>query len=63
MTVIVGEFLSNPIAFCGGFVSGILRLDLHQEPLRSWLEQQGVYPTPPSGTVTDSGKPKTIAID
>ncbi|WP_017659849.1 hypothetical protein [Baaleninema simplex] len=33
----VKEFASEPIAFLGGFVSGVLRLDLSEEPVKSWL--------------------------
>lgn len=31
------ELTAEPIAFFGGFVSGVLRLDLAEEPLKSWV--------------------------
>lgn len=55
-------FLSNPVPFCGGFLSGLLRLDVKQDPLRSWLESQGlrVEEPPPSGR---SNGPQSISIE
>jgi hypothetical protein len=35
------ELTQQPLAFCGGFVSGILRLSLYEEPARSWLAKHG----------------------
>lgn len=32
------EASKQPMAFVGGFVAGILRLDIHDEPLSSWLQ-------------------------
>ena len=40
LTPIFKEFVQQPIAFLGGFVSGILRLDLYEDPVKSWLDQQ-----------------------
>jgi hypothetical protein len=37
---IAREIVKNPIAFAGGFASGILRLDLNEEPVKSWLGKQ-----------------------
>lgn len=44
------ELTAEPIAFFGGFVSGVLRLDLAEEPLKSW-----VGPTAGSTTSSASG--------
>jgi len=53
-------FLSNPVVFCGGFLSGLLRLDVRQDPLRSWLESQGLrVEDPPASTQG----PQSIAIE
>ncbi|MFS8868344.1 hypothetical protein [Synechococcus sp. H65.1] len=53
-------FLSNPVVFCGGFLSGLLGLDIKQDPLRSWLESQGLRvedsPAPTQG-------PQSISIE
>ncbi|MCT7950454.1 hypothetical protein NG798_11690 [Ancylothrix sp. C2] len=60
------EFVQNPAAFLGGFVSGVLRLNLSDEPVKSWLEQQtgtssSSYTTGPE-TNGNSG-PQSISID
>ncbi|MEI6427499.1 MAG: hypothetical protein WCO45_03790 [Pseudanabaena sp. ELA607] len=60
---IVSEFLSQPVAFLGGFVSGALRLDLHQDPLKSWLAKQGATPTEPTSASNNSNRPQSISID
>lgn len=38
----ISEFLSNPVPFVAGFVSGTLGLQVNQDPVRTWLESQGV---------------------
>jgi hypothetical protein len=57
------ELLANPIAFAGGFASGLLRLNLHEDPVKSWLEKQsgGNY-TPPTPPTTPAG-PQSIDIE
>ncbi|MEN9205680.1 MAG: hypothetical protein Q6K99_04520 [Thermostichales cyanobacterium BF4_bins_65] len=62
MNLILSEFLKNPVAFCGGFISGVLGWDLNQEPLRSWLADQGVYPKPGANADAPTG-PQNISID
>jgi hypothetical protein len=56
------ELTRQPLAFCGGFVSGLLRLNLHEEPMRTWLAKQGgtagVARPPESGA-----GPQSISID
>ncbi|NJK33500.1 MAG: hypothetical protein HC919_00260 [Oscillatoriales cyanobacterium SM2_2_1] len=56
------ELLRQPVAFCGGFVAGLLRLDLAQDPLKSWLEQQGAKIDPPGAPPSAAG-PQSISID
>lgn len=41
LSPIVKELLQQPIAFTGGFFSGLLRLSPKDEPLASWLNKQG----------------------
>lgn len=67
LTPIFKDFAQYPLAFLGGFSSGLLRLNLADDPVKSWLDQQVSYPTNP-GTTTDSdnGKtsgPQSISID
>jgi hypothetical protein len=61
LTPLVKELTQQPAAFLGGFVSGILRLKLSDDPLKSWLEQQGTsYPDSSS----DNGNgPQSISIE
>lgn len=63
---ILNEFLGQPVAFFGGLVSGFLKLDLQQDPLKGWLEKQGATPT--TGSSSSSGGknndgPQSISID
>ncbi|MEM8637770.1 MAG: hypothetical protein AAGG51_02985 [Cyanobacteria bacterium P01_G01_bin.54] len=57
-------FTQQPIAFLGGFVTGALRLNPQQDPLKTWLTQQGIgsqaaaMPEPSNGQA-----PETIEID
>jgi hypothetical protein len=67
LNALLQEFLQNPFAFCTGFLTGALRLDPESEPLRSWLEQQGITvpPSAPSSAAGQSGSqgPQSISID
>ncbi|MFQ3584292.1 MAG: hypothetical protein SNJ85_05065 [Cyanobacteriota bacterium] len=53
-------FLSNPVPFCGGLLSGLLGLDIKQDPLRSWLESQGLTVEEKPGS---TGGPTSISIE
>ncbi|XWK88092.1 MAG: hypothetical protein U7127_28570 [Phormidium sp.] len=67
LTPVFKEMLQNPVSFMGGFLSGILRLSLNDDPVKSWLDQQtGV--TTPSSSATDgnngrSSGPQSISIE
>ncbi len=58
------EITQNPIPFCAGLVAGFLQLDLNQDPLKSWLEQQGYKPesSQPVKSSTSQGT-QSIPID
>lgn len=59
------ELTQQPIAFAGGFFSGIFRLNLMDDPVKSWLDQQ-TGTTTYSTTTTQNGKssgPQSISID
>lgn len=58
------KLLQQPVAFAGGFVSGILQLKLDEEPLSKWLENQG-YNSSNQNSITsrNSSKPQSIDID
>lgn len=41
LTPIAQGLIKQPVAFCGGLLSGVLRLDIGEDPLKTWLEKQG----------------------
>ncbi|MEG4443145.1 hypothetical protein QUA82_35425 [Microcoleus sp. F8-D3] len=61
------ELIEQPIAFAGGFLSGLLRLNLHEDPVKSWIDSQAgstSYTTPPAEpTNGKSTGPQSISID
>ena len=67
LTPIVKELFQQPVAFLGGFCSGVLRLNLSDDPVKSWLNQQTgstSYTTTPTGN--DNGRtngPQSISIE
>ena len=62
---ILNEFLGQPVAFFGGLVSGFLKLDLQQDPLKGWLEKQGATPTTVASSSNNGQNdgPQSISID
>ncbi|MEO0349946.1 MAG: hypothetical protein AAF282_07855 [Cyanobacteria bacterium P01_A01_bin.15] len=65
LTPIVQEILGQPAAFLGGFASGLLKIDLGDDPVKSWLENQGADVSDQGNDDDDpsSKGPKTISID
>ncbi|ESA36094.1 hypothetical protein N836_08935 [Leptolyngbya sp. Heron Island J] len=65
LTPIMQEILGQPVAFLGGFASGFLKLNLNDDPVKSWLENQGADVSNQSNDDDDTnGKgPQTISID
>jgi hypothetical protein len=67
LTPIFKEFTHHPVSFLGGFFSGILRLNLADDPVKGWLDQQlGSTTYTSSTTQVDNGKtsgPQAISID
>lgn len=64
---VLKELSQQPIAFMGGFFSGLFRLNLADEPVKSWLEQHAGFSvnSSTSGAVHNgkSGGPQSISID
>lgn len=63
---IVEGLIQQPVAFLGGFVSGILKLNLSDDPVKSWLDQQGAtVPETSSSTPASNGNkgPQSITIE
>jgi hypothetical protein len=51
------------VAFCGGFFSGLFRLDLSEDPVRSWLNKQGAMPVERSGETNSAASKGPQSID
>ncbi|HEY9822891.1 MAG TPA: hypothetical protein V6D35_19280 [Candidatus Sericytochromatia bacterium] len=67
LTPIFRELTQQPAAFLGGFFSGVFRLNLADDPVKSWLDDQSGSTTYASTTSsTDNGRasgPQSISID
>lgn len=66
LSPIFQEFVQKPVAFMGGFASGLLRLNLSEDPVRGWLDREmGASVSPPSATDNRSNGsgPQSINID
>lgn len=56
------KLIQQPVAFASGFVSGVLHLNLNEEPLSQWLEKQG-YSSVANTTINNGDRPQSINID
>lgn len=65
LTPVFRELVQQPIAFMGGFFSGVFRLNLKDDPVKSWLDQQTGTTSFNSTTEVHNGKtgPQSISID
>lgn len=66
LTPLFKELTQHPVSFLGGFFSGVLRLNLAEEPVKSWLDRQVGYTTYTSTTSANNGRtsgPQSISID
>ena len=67
LTPIFKELTQHPVSFLGGLSSGLLRLNLFDEPVKSWLDQQIATTTYTSRTTQahngKTGRPQSISID
>ena len=64
---VVKELTQYPVAFLGGFFSGIFRLNLSDDPVKTWLEKQTGTSVYPSASVLDNNgnanRPQSITIE
>jgi hypothetical protein len=64
---VVKELIQQPIAFTGGFFSGLFRLNLNEDPVKSWIDEQtGSSSYTPPAAEASNGKstgPQSISID
>jgi hypothetical protein len=67
LTPLVKELTQQPVAFLGGFFSGVFRLNLADDPVKSWLDQQtGSTPYTSASSGSENGKtsgPQSISIE
>ena len=67
LTPIVKELSGQPVAFLGGLFSGLFRLNLADDPVKTWLDRQaGESASEASNTSDQNNKnsgPQTISID
>lgn len=65
LTPLFKELVGHPVAFLGGFASGVLKLNLSDDPVKGWLAQQGAvgFSTPADSPNGRSTGPQTIEID
>jgi hypothetical protein len=67
LSPIFQQVTQHPVSFFGGFFSGVLRLNLADDPVKSWLDQQiGTNTTTAPTTGGHNGKakgPQQITID
>lgn len=64
LTPFVEELARQPVAFLGGFASGVLRLNLADDPVKSWLEKQDVSVSDhDDDDPGNSSGPQMISID
>lgn len=67
LTPFVQELTAHPAAFLGGLTSGLLRLSLSDDPVKSWLQTQGAAPATGESDATRAssrnGGPQNISID
>jgi hypothetical protein len=64
LTPILKELTKEPVAFCSGFISGVLQLNLTDDPVKTWLEKQaGFTPTSSQSGSSNQQGPQSIDID
>ncbi len=64
LSPIFKELIQQPLAFTGGFFSGVLRLNFKEEPLASWLSKEGFDPHNPNiSNGMKSKGPQSISIE
>jgi hypothetical protein len=67
LSPVLKELSQHPVAFFGGFFSGILRLNLADDPIKSWLDQQAGSSSSVSNSGDDnngkSSGPQSISIE
>ncbi|OLP17110.1 hypothetical protein BST81_17290 [Leptolyngbya sp. 'hensonii'] len=66
LSPLLKEFAKEPIAFMGGLVTGFLRLNLAEDPVKSWLDRQARGGSHAAGMGRHDGNgsgPQSITIE
>lgn len=63
LTPILKELAKEPVAFCSGFMSGVLRLNLSDDPVKTWLAKQAGFTATVSKPDESKSGPQSIDID
>lgn len=67
LTPLFKQLTGHPVSFLGGFFSGLLRLNLADEPVKNWLDQQlastSYTSSPTQGHNGKTSGPQSISID
>ena len=67
LTPIFREMSGQPVAFLGGLFSGLFRLNLSDDPVKTWLDKQAGKPDSEASKASDqsnkNGGPQTISIE
>lgn len=67
LTPVFKELAQQPVAFFGGFFSGFFRLNLSDDPVKTWLDKQtGSTGYTASTSTTQNGRtsgPQSISIE
>jgi hypothetical protein len=65
LTPIFQEIVRCPTSFLGGFASGVLRLNLAEDPIKSWLDRQAgtCFTDSTDGQNGKTSGPQQISID
>lgn len=67
LSPIFKELTQQPVAFLGGLFSGVFRLNLADDPVKSWLDEQaGATGYTAANAGSENGKtsgPQSISID
>jgi hypothetical protein len=63
LSPLLRECLAQPLGFVGGLVTGALRLNLQDEPVKTWLAKQGTVATASMSTPDAGHGPQPIDID
>ena len=67
LTPIFKELSGQPVAFLGGLFSGLFRLNLSEDPVKTWLDREAGKSDSDTSNPPDqnskNGGPQTISIE